>query len=130
MIQLICNKTCNVNIASNSIDIDYVSASVEYIGDGTYNVTCELACDSHLTGCVVYLNSSRTGSVGAVWDELGTVPVNGWRDMTGLDTRQPIAVWNFSLHGSCIDSVGVQAVRYRRPIGEIKTITVVYQTTG
>lgn len=106
-----------------------MSASVEYIGEGTYHVTCELACQSHLTGCVVYLNSSRTGAVGADWDELGTVPVNAWRDMTGLDTAQPIAVWNFSLHGSCIESIGVQAVRYRKPIGEINSIAVVYQTT-
>ena len=112
-----------------STDIDYVFASVEYIGDGAYLVTCELACHSQLTGCAVYLNSSRTGAVGADWDELNTIPVNAQRDMALLGTSQPIAVWNFTLYGSCAESIGVQAVQNGELIGEVKSVAVVYQTT-
>ena len=117
------------NMIYTYVDIDYVlSAYVEYIGDGTYLVTCELACHSQLTGCAVYLNSSTTGAVGADWDKLSTIPVNAQRDMALLGTSQPMAVWNFTLYGSCAESIGVQAVRNGRLIGEVKSIMVVYHT--
>ena len=111
------------------VDIDYVSASVEYIGDATYLVTCDLACYSQLTGCAVYLNSSKTGVLGTNWDELSTIPVNAKRYMSILGPSKPMAVGNFTLHGSCAVSVGVQAVRNGRVIGEVKSIMVLYHTT-
>lgn len=105
-----------------------MSASVEYIGDGTYLVTCELACHSQLTGCAVYLNSSRTGAVGTDWDELSTIPVNAQRDMVLLGISRPMAVWNVTLYGSCVESMGVQAVQSGKVMGQVKSIMVVYHT--
>ena len=105
-----------------------MSASVECIGDRTYLVTCELACHSQLTGCAVYLNSSRTGAVGTDWDELSTIPVNAQRDMALLGISRPMAVWNVTLYGSCVESMGVQAVQSGKVMGQVKSIIVVYHT--